>query len=182
MAAEAGDPVALEIHVDRAAGDEAGLAAADFRAWVLAALHAAGASPTGSLTVRLVGDDEGQRLNAQWRGKPGATNVLAFPGPDPAVLPPGVPAELGDLVICLPVVLREAGLQGKTALAHLAHLVVHGTLHLLGHTHDDEVSAGRMETLETRILTALGYPDPYILCQDTSNDGAGEGAGLNPLE
>jgi probable rRNA maturation factor len=69
--------------------------------------------------------------------------------------------EFGDLVICLPVVVREAAEQHKAPLAHLAHLVVHGTLHLLGHTHDAEADTARMEGLETAVLAALGFPDPY---------------------
>ena len=69
--------------------------------------------------------------------------------------------ELGDLVICLPVVLKEAAEQGKPPLAHLAHLVVHGTLHLLGHDHDEPAAARRMEGREVRILRGLGFPDPY---------------------
>lgn len=119
------------------------------------------ASAGGALSLRLVGLDEGAELNSTWRHKSGATNVLAFPGP-PEALPPGVPREFGDLVICLPVVLREAAEQGKPPVSHLAHLVVHGTLHLLGYTHDGEADAARMEALETRVLAGLGIPDPYV--------------------
>jgi probable rRNA maturation factor len=74
-----------------------------------------------------------------------------------------VPREYGDLVICLPVVLREAAEQGKAPVDHLAHLVVHGTLHLLGYTHDGEDDAARMEALETRVLAGLGIADPYLV-------------------
>jgi len=129
---------------------------ADFDAWIAATL---GAAASGALAIRLVGLAEGAALNSTWRKKAGPTNVLAFPGP--ADLPPGVPREFGDLVICLPVVLGEAAEQGKPPLHHLAHLVVHGTLHLLGHTHDGEADAARMEALETRVLAGLGIPDPY---------------------
>jgi probable rRNA maturation factor len=108
-----------------------------------------------------VGLAEGAGLNSTWRHKQGPTNVLAFPGP--SGLPSGVPREFGDLVICLPVVLREAAEQGKAPVDHLAHLVVHGTLHLLGYTHDAEADAARMESLETRVLAALGIPDPYVI-------------------
>ena len=89
--------------------------------------------------------------------------MLAFPPPDLAAagLPDELPAEFGDLVICLPVVVREAAEQHKAPLAHLAHLVVHGTLHLLGHTHDAEADTARMEGLETAVLAALGFPEPY---------------------
>lgn len=107
-----------------------------------------------------MGLEEGAELNSTWRHKQGPTNVLAFPGPG-AALPPGVPREYGDLVICLPVVLREAAEQGKPPVAHLAHLVVHGTLHLLGYSHEAEADAARMEALETRVLATLGLADPY---------------------
>jgi len=122
---------------------------------------ALGPGASGALAIRLVGLAEGAALNSTWRKKSGPTNVLAFPGPED--LPPGVPREYGDLVICLPVVLQEAAEQGKPPLHHLAHLVVHGTLHLLGHTHDGEADAARMEALETRVLAGLGIPDPYEL-------------------
>lgn len=131
-------------------------AGADFAAWVAAAL---GRDPAGNLTIRLVGLAEGAELNSTWRHKAGPTNVLAFPGP--GGLPADMPREYGDLVICLPVVLREAAEQGKAPVDHLAHLVVHGTLHLLGHTHDGEDDAARMEAMETRVLAVLGIPDPY---------------------
>ena len=133
---------------------------ADFRAWIEAALGSAAAPADGAIALRLVGLAEGASLNSTWRNKPGPTNVLAFPGP--SGLPPGVPVELGDLVICLPVVFREAAEQGKAPVDHLAHLVVHGTLHLLGYTHDGEADAARMEALETRVLAGLGIPDPYV--------------------
>ncbi|MBM4196112.1 MAG: rRNA maturation RNase YbeY [Gammaproteobacteria bacterium] len=122
---------------------------ADLPAWV----RAAAGSAAGAVTLRLTGWAESRRLNRRWRGKDRSTNVLAFPA--------GVSGELGDLIICLPLVHREAREQGKTALAHLAHLVVHGTLHLLGHDHDNPGPARKMEALETRLLRRLGFPDPY---------------------
>jgi probable rRNA maturation factor len=125
---------------------------ADLPGWVAAA----GARGRGAVTVRLVGWPEGRRLNETFRGRTGPTNVLAFPAPGATT-----PAELGDLVICLPLVHREARQQGKKALHHLAHLVVHGTLHLLGLDHDHEAGARKMETAEVRILRRLGFPDPY---------------------
>ena len=138
-------------------------AATDVPGWVQAALAAAGHAGPAQLAVRVVDAVEGQALNRDYRGKDQPTNVLSFPAPP---LPPGVPVdddgpELGDIVICLPVVLEEAAAQGKAPLAHLAHLVVHGTLHLLGYTHDGEDDAREMEALETRILAGLGHPDPY---------------------
>jgi probable rRNA maturation factor len=129
------------------------------RRWVAAALAAARHRSAGAITVRLVGSREGTRLNEGFRRKAGPTNVLAFPGNAPRL--PGLPRHLGDLAICLPVVRREARAQGKTLRQHLAHLLVHGTLHLLGHTHDGARDARRMEGLETRILLAAGLPDPY---------------------
>ena len=158
----------IELHVQFAT-DAAGLPPdtdwenPDFQAWVTAAFAGAGVMPDGGLTIRLVGLDEGTALNETWRRKTGPTNVLAFPGPAPGgALPPGLPREYGDLVICLPVVAGEAARQGKKTRDHLTHLVVHGTLHLLGYTHDAETDAARMEALETRVLATLGIPDPYV--------------------
>ncbi len=132
---------------------------AQVRRWVAAAVAGHGARGAGGVTVRFVGRREGTACNQAWRGKPGPTNVLAFPLP----APPGAaaPAELGDLVICLPVVTAEARAQGKRRVDHLAHLVVHGTLHLLGHDHQRPAEARRMESLEVRVLAGLGVPDPY---------------------
>lgn len=125
----------------------------DMAAWVAAA----GGTDHGIVTIRVVGLREGRRLNRHFRHKDAPTNVLAFPA---ATSLPGA-RELGDLVICLPVVLREAAEQGKQPLAHLAHLVVHGTLHLLGHDHEEPAAARRMEAREARVLHGLGFPDPY---------------------
>ena len=83
---------------------------------------------------------------------------------------PGVEHELGDLVICLPVVHDEAAAQGKSALAHLAHLVVHGILHLVGFEHDEEAAARRMEAAETSVLKSLGFPPPYESSPDHGED------------
>jgi probable rRNA maturation factor len=153
----------IDIDVQLATDETPVPAGADFEAWVGAAMQAAGCRRNGELAIRLVGSEEGSQLNQDWRDKPGPTNVLAFPPPAlvAAGLPDELPAELGDLVICLPVVLREAAEQHKAPLAHLAHLVVHGTLHLLGHTHDAEADTVRMEGLETAVLVALGFPEPY---------------------
>ena len=142
---------------------------ADFERWVSAVMQVAGSRRSGELAIRLVGLEEGAELNQTWRDKPGPTNVLAFPPPDLAAagLPDDVPAELGDLVICLPVVVREADEQRKASLVHLAHLVVHGTLHLLGYTHETEADTARMEALETLVLAGLGFPDPYATDADS---------------
>lgn len=124
--------------------------------WVAAVLADNGA--TGSLTIRIVGLEEGAALNHTYRGKEGATNVLSFP----VDIPLGVEVDLlGDVVICAPVVLREAAEQGKTVAAHWCHLVVHGVLHLLGFDHEDEAEAAFMEARERNILRHIGFPDPY---------------------
>jgi probable rRNA maturation factor len=136
---------------------------AEWSLWVCTALDmaGAGAETAATLTVRIVGNGESRRLNNAFRHKDAATNVLAFPGPDRNELPEVDDRELGDLVICLPVAYCEAQQQGKPPLAHMAHLVVHGTLHLIGYDHDDDVAARRMEGLETKIMRRLGFPDPY---------------------
>ncbi len=110
------------------------------------------------LSIRIVGLDEGSELNAAYRQKSGPTNVLSFP----CEVPEGVPcALLGDLVICAPVVEREASEQGKSLDMHWAHLVIHGVLHLLGHDHIENDEAERMEALEVKIMSQLGYANPY---------------------
>ncbi|GAB4289195.1 MAG: rRNA maturation RNase YbeY [Thiohalomonadaceae bacterium] len=127
-----------------------------FRAWVHAAL--AGRRAEAELTIRVVDEEESAELNGTYRHQPGPTNVLSFP----FAAPPGVTLPLlGDIVICAPVVAREAREQGKTAAAHWAHMTVHGCLHLLGHDHIDPAEAEIMEALERDVLSALGYADPY---------------------
>lgn len=126
---------------------------AELRRWLAAALERSAA-----ITVRFVGAAEGRALNRAYRGRDYATNVLAFA----AGLPPELRLPLlGDVVICAPVVAREAREQGKLPAAHYAHLTVHGVLHLLGHDHQDAAAARRMEALETRVLAGLGIADPY---------------------
>lgn len=110
-----------------------------------------------SLTLRLVDADEGQALNRDYRGRDYATNVLTF---EYGVDPEG--SASGDIVLCVPVLHREAEEQGKPLLAHAAHLTVHGVLHALGYDHLEEEEAEDMEALETRILASLGFPDPYV--------------------
>ncbi len=110
------------------------------------------------ISLLIVDEAEGAELNQQWRNKNGPTNVLSFPSDLPAEL--GLPL-LGDLVICAPVVAKEALEQKKSLSSHWAHMVVHGTLHLLGFDHIDDDQAEEMESLETDILARIGYPDPY---------------------
>ena len=126
------------------------------RGWAEAALAEAGSD--GEVLLRIVDADEGAELNRMWRDRSGATNVLSFPLPAPE----GVPIDtLGDIVICAPVVEREADEQCKPRDAHWAHMVVHGLLHLLGHDHQQPDEANRMERLEIELLGRLGYRDPY---------------------
>lgn len=130
---------------------------ADFRLWCSLALRVRQAD--SELTIRLVDEAEGLELNNTYRHKAYATNVLSFP----ADVPDGlldIPL-LGDLVICVPVVAREAKEQGKALNAHWAHLVIHGCLHLLGYDHLEDAEAEEMEQLERQLLAELGYPDPY---------------------
>lgn len=123
---------------------------ADFRRWARAALAGG-----GQVTIRLVEVDEGRALNHDYRGKDYATNVLSFPYETE-------PRLAGDLVICPEAVAREAVEQGKELVAHYAHLVVHGMLHLQGYDHETgEEDAKEMENEERKILAGLGYPDPY---------------------
>ncbi len=146
----------IEVEVEDLSGAAGVPAAADFQRWAAAAF--AGRRPEAELSIRIVDEAEGAELNSRYRGKSVPTNVLSFP----AELPTGVPLSVvGDLVICAPVVAREAAAQGKADEAHWAHLTVHGCLHLIGYDHEDDDKAAEMEPLETAILAGLGYPDPY---------------------
>jgi probable rRNA maturation factor len=146
-------------------------AASRCREAALAALAAHKAPSAGELAVALGDDALLRRLNREHRGQDKPTNVLAFPlaqdNDDPAL-----PALLGDVVIARETVLREAAAQGKTVADHLAHLVVHGTLHVLGHDHDTDADATRMEALETAVLAGLGIADPYVPKPDTTRGAA----------
>ena len=149
----------VEVAVGYAAPRKGVPAPASFRRWVEAALKGARRRKASEVAIRIVDADEGQALNLLYRGRDYATNVLSFP----ADLPPGVDLPLiGDLVICAPVVAREAAEHGKKPADHWAHLTVHGTLHLLGYDHIDEAEAEAMEALETRVLAGLGIADPYL--------------------
>ena len=124
--------------------------------WANAAVRPKTLDP--EITVRIVDEAESHDLNLTYRGKDKPTNVLSFPFecPDEVELP-----LLGDLVICRQVVEHEAAEQGKPVEAHWAHMVVHGCLHLLGYDHIDDEEAEEMESLETEIMTSLGFTDPY---------------------
>jgi probable rRNA maturation factor len=132
---------------------------AQLRRWARKAL---GPKARGELTVRIVDGEESAALNARYRGKKGATNVLSFPAEPPL----GRTAELlpiGDIVICASVVAREAREQGKPLRAHWAHMVVHGALHLQGYDHEKAHEATVMEARERSLLADLGFPDPYSI-------------------
>jgi len=149
--------MAVKVHIQRATKLSALPSNQKIRKWVRTAL----VEGTGrfELTVRMVGAREGALLNWKWRRKKGPTNVLSFPAADNArVLAPGV---LGDLVICAPVIAREAMQQGKSPDAHWAHMIIHGTLHLMGYDHIKLSETRKMESLEIKLLAAMGIADPY---------------------
>ena len=149
---------AVILDLQLACADNTGLPdEATFQHWLEAAVTPF--QPESEVTIRLVDETESHELNLTYRGKDKPTNVLSFP----FEAPPGMELPLlGDLVICRQVVEQEAVEQGKSPEAHWAHMVVHGTLHLLGYDHIDDDEAEEMEALETEIMLALGYPDPYI--------------------
>jgi probable rRNA maturation factor len=140
---------ALELAVQRAVAAADLPVRATLLRWARAALER-----DARVTLRFVGAREGRALNRTYRGRDYATNVLTF------VYDSGVPLA-GDIVVCLPVVRREARAQRKRVRAHLAHLVVHGMLHLQGHDHERAADAAAMEARETAILRRLRYADPY---------------------
>ena len=157
MTIAAGSPqLELELGVSYGLSRRGLPAPTSFRRWVTATL--AGRIRRADLALRLVDADEGLALNRHYRGMDHATNVLSFP----AELPPGVELPiLGDIVLCAPVVAREAREQGKRLQHHYAHLTVHGVLHLLGFEHEGAREAEAMELLERQILAGLGINDPY---------------------
>ena len=146
------------IDLQIACEQESGLPTAEqIEQWATAAVEPQ--SDEVEMTVRIVDEAESHALNLNYRGKDRPTNVLSFPFecPDEVELP-----LLGDLVICRQVVEREAQEQEKPLMAHWAHMVVHGSLHLLGYDHIEDDEAEEMESLETQIMTRLGFADPYL--------------------
>nr|WP_311461155.1 rRNA maturation RNase YbeY [uncultured Aggregatibacter sp.] len=146
------------IDLQIACEQETGLPIAEqIEQWATAAVQPQ--SDEVEMTVRIVDEAESHALNLNYRGKDRPTNVLSFPFecPDEVELP-----LLGDLVICRQVVEREAQEQDKPVMAHWAHMVVHGSLHLLGYDHIEDDEAEEMESLETQIMTELGFADPYL--------------------
>jgi probable rRNA maturation factor len=149
--------VRLDVHLQLAAAPGSLPKAVDVRRWAQAAL-AGFERPRAELGVRIVDEPESAELNERYRGKRGPTNVLSFSYEDP----PGVETDIiGDLVICAPVVEREAAERAMPPRAHWAHMVVHGVLHLRGHDHEHDDDARIMEALESEIMTGLGFEDPY---------------------
>jgi probable rRNA maturation factor len=142
-------PSRLDLCVQRAATADWLPGAAKLRAWAATALL-----DDAAVTLRLVGEEEARTLNRTYRRRDYATNVLTF-------VYPGFEVLTGDIAICIPVVEREARAQAKTREAHLAHLVVHGVLHLQGFDHERLSDAELMEGIESELVIKLGYPDPY---------------------
>ncbi|MFL0804143.1 MAG: rRNA maturation RNase YbeY [Agarilytica sp.] len=130
----------------------------DIILWVESSLKAVNITDDKDISVRIIDEDESRQLNRQYRNIDKSTNVLSFPCDLPEEV--DIPL-LGDLAICSPVVAREAKEQGKALESHWAHMVVHGTLHLLGFDHIEDSEAEHMESIETSILTSLGYAAPY---------------------
>jgi len=144
--------VAVQYAIDCAAEPAAQLPGAEIRKLARASL--AESACQGEVTVRLVEEAESRELNRKWRGIDRPTNVLAFPA-DRSL------GEIGDIAICLPLARSEALQRDCAPAAHLAHLVVHGCLHLAGHDHQEQEQRQAMESLESRLLRQAGWPDPW---------------------
>lgn len=153
------EPAAVHVAIQRASALRGLPTNSAMRTWIAHALRRF--RREASVTVRIVDSREGAALNARWRGKRGPTNVLSFPV---SGLERVAPTLLGDIVLCAPVLKTEAAAQKKTIAAHCAHLLVHGTLHLLGYDHERPREAATMERLETELLAELEFPDPYAEC------------------
>ncbi|MGF1695006.1 rRNA maturation RNase YbeY [Vibrio lamellibrachiae] len=150
--------MSIELDLQIAVEDEKGLPSeADIHLWLSKAVT--NFQSQAEVTIRIVDTQESHELNHQYRGKDKPTNVLSFP----FEAPPGIELDLlGDLIICRQVVEQEAQEQSKPLMAHWAHMVVHGSLHLLGYDHINDEEAEEMESLETEFLMSMGFNDPYI--------------------
>ncbi len=150
--------MSIELDLQLAVENEEGLPSQeDFATWLQAAITPF--QSQAEVTIRIVDTEESHQLNFDYRGKDKPTNVLSFP----FEAPPGMELDLlGDLVICRQVVEQEATEQNKPLLAHWAHMVVHGSLHLLGYDHIEDDEAEEMESLETELMQKLGFEDPYL--------------------
>ena len=149
------------IDVQLACSDDKTPEADAINAWVSRAIVATGVSRDHEVSVRVVSTEEIRRLNRDYRGKDKPTNVLSFPSGPIVGLPDDEPVPLGDIVVCAAVVAEEAEAQGKRPADHWAHMLVHGTLHLMGFDHEEASEAAEMEGKETEILTGHGLPAPY---------------------
>jgi probable rRNA maturation factor len=150
------------VDVFQACDDNTTPAADVVRNWIALAANAAGHSSDVEVSVRIVDADESRALNREYRGKDKPTNVLSFPAGRIEGLPDDVPVQLGDIVVCASVVGEEAIEQDKAVADHWAHMLVHGTLHLMGYDHETDAEAAEMEALETQILMKSGLKDPYL--------------------
>ena len=151
----------VQVDVQNACRDETAPEAPKVEAWIERAVTAAGKPGNVEVSVRIVDADEIQVLNKNYRDKDKPTNVLSFPAGPVAGMPDDLPVLLGDIVICASVVRDEASEQGKRVADHWAHMLVHGSLHLLGFDHETDAEATEMEALETQILAGHGISDPY---------------------
>ncbi|MEH0687696.1 rRNA maturation RNase YbeY [Vibrio cholerae] len=149
--------MSIELDLQLAVEQETGLPTFEqFSQWLTAAVTLF--QSDAEVTIRIVDSEESQQLNHEYRGKDKPTNVLSFP----FEAPPGIEMDLlGDLIICRQVVEQEANEQGKPLMAHWAHMVVHGSLHLLGYDHIEDDEAEEMESLEIEILDKMGIANPY---------------------
>lgn len=151
--------MSIELDLQLAVENEEGLPSFDdIHLWLRSTV--AKFQPQAEVTVRIVDSEESHQLNHEYRGKDKPTNVLSFP----FEAPPGIEMDLlGDLIICRQVVEQEAIEQDKALMAHWAHMVVHGSLHLLGYDHIEDDEAEEMEALETEIMLDMGFDDPYLV-------------------
>jgi len=140
------------------------------RGWVAVVFTTLERTPL-ALTIRIVGEEEMADLNRRYRGRDRPTNVLSFPF-EP--LPGRCTDLLGDIIVCGPIVGREAAIQHKPLMGHWAHMIVHGMLHLFGYGHHSDQDATVMETLEKLVLDRLGFPDPYQVEHDNSTNSYAE--------
>jgi len=147
-----------EITIQRAVTTKSLPTTPTFKRWIKTVLKSK--IPSAELTIRIVDKNEMTELNSTYRHKNKPTNVLSFPFDMPEECENDLPI-LGDIVICADVIQEEADTQNKMLQAHWAHMVVHGTLHLLGYDHEKEADAEIMEAEEIRFLSALGFPNPY---------------------
>ena len=154
--------MSVQVDVQRACDNETVPDNSFVTAWLTRSVAEAGGPADAELSVRIVNEDEMRSLNCAFRGKDKPTNVLSFPAGRIEGLPDDVPVQLGDIVVCASVVSDEAIEQDKAVADHWAHMLVHGTLHLMGYDHETDAEAVEMEALETQILMKSGLKDPYL--------------------